>query len=146
SREVEIHSEAARVKITCRYRSAVDCNGAGCDREPETVAADRPVARGVHAIERLENQLQILLGHTRTAVANHYFDALYIRAPCFDAHSRSSRTVPDGIADDVLQRTAQQLTIAVDSQRSICFQCNCAAARICFDANVGHNVGEQISY
>src|ERR1700730_13386275 len=134
--------QSSRAQIPRLDRAAMDCDCAGRDRESQAVTTDRAVACRIDPVERLEYELEILLRHTRAAVADDHFDAP-LAALRFDPDFRTRRSVAQRVANHVFQRTAQQLRVAIDRQRPLGLQSNTAAVRLRFNTNVRHNVGQQ---
>src|SRR6185312_17215139 len=129
--------------ITGLEGAAVDGDGAGGDGQTEAFTAAGTVAGGIDAIEGLEDQLQILLGYAGSVIAHRDLDP--VPPARRDHHGRSGRTIPHGIADDILEGTAQKLRIAGDLQPRVCVDRDGAISGVCFDGNVLRDVLQQIA-
>lgn len=139
-----MHGQSSRAQIPCANRAAMDRDRARGDCQAETVTPYRTVTRRVYTVERLENELQILLRNPGSVVSNDYFNALWVRVPRINTNLRAGWRITYGVANHILQSAAQQLRIAVDIERAIRLQSNTAAVRIGLNSNVGDDVGEQL--
>src|SRR5882724_9960653 len=122
----------------------MDRDRARGDCKAETVATHRAVACRIDTVERLENELEILLGNAGAAVLDNHFNALSLHAPRVNIDFRAGWRIAHGVANDILQRTAQQLRITVDLERPAGLQSDTAAVGVRLDSNVGNDVAEQL--
>src|SRR5882724_10232169 len=102
----------------------MDDDRARGDRKPEAVTANGAVACGVHSVERLEDELQILLGNAGAVVTDDYFDTPSVGVPRVNTNLRAGRRITHRVANDVLHRTAQQLGVTADLERPVRLQSN----------------------
>src|SRR3954467_3611204 len=101
-----------RLPIVRLDRTAMSSHGAGCDRKPQTETIRRP-ARLIHAKKWFEQAREGDFRNPGTFIfhANSY-DA--IASKHGDLHFCVWRRVMNGVANDILHRTVQQLQVAAD--------------------------------
>src|SRR6185437_7200063 len=108
--------QPAVLAVTRFDRAVMQGNRSCRDREPQTFATPGSIASRIHAVERLEDELEILVRYTRTMVVDDHLDAILRSIPgqhaaSSDPNLRVRGAVANRVPDDVLERAAQELHI-----------------------------------
>jgi len=120
------------------------------DGKPQPLPADGPVACHIHAVERLEDEREILRRNAGTVVVDDHFHTLFAVSKTFrttsgDAYLCARRTVANRVTDDVFKRAAQQFRITRHLERRIRLHADDAPLRIRLDSHVIDDVLQQVA-